>query len=406
MALKKKLVTHRRKPRIWLLAIWLVLVGCNLGVERPVPTIFIDPDEIATIVAATLEAQLAQAAPTATESLPDILPHSVYFLSPADGIRQVWRLAADGVSLTQISRENELVSAFDVSLDGRVALVSSNRLVLLSADGAERSVLVDGSDSNPDDADYNYRQSLSAPRFAPDGRRLAYALDGIHLFDLTSSADQHILANRLDESNFGTRPEELFFPESWSPDGRNLLVAIGYLEGGSLTLVDPETGALTPFQATGILCCQAQWAPDSASILLASPTLGLIDPGFWRYDAQSGAETVLLAGVEEDATFNFAGWPMQTTAGELFYFYTSTAGIPEGELPLFMVRSPLESPDQREQVRADSFLVREALWAENGSLALLVPATQGGAGPLTLARSDGSPLQILSVDALQIRWGP
>jgi hypothetical protein len=158
--------------------------------------------------------------------------------------------------------------------------------------------------------------------------------------------------------------------------------------------------------ASGILCCQLSWAPDSGSILVASPYLGLVSPGLWRYDANTGAEGILVAGSEEAGAFEFVGWPLQLPNGELLYFYASTAEVPEGDVPLLMLRSDPDAASGRHQLRPESFSILEALWAEDGSLAIIRQASGGAGAQVVLARSDGSPLKVLLNEAWELRWGP
>jgi hypothetical protein len=181
---------------------------------------------------------------------------------------------------------------------------------------------------------------------------------------------------------------------------------MSYLEAGSLAIYDIARSELIALTNSQIVCCHSQWAPDSGSILVASPFIGLIEPGLWRYDANTGNESVVINGSDADSVFHFVGWPLQLESGELSYFYTSVVGFPDGDSPLLMLKSDADGQSNRRQLRADSFIVREALWAMDASLALIVQSQQGPSGPLVLAKADGSPLLILANNAQQLRWGP
>jgi len=375
----------------------------------------IDQDILASVVAATLQAETIQGgesgeAITDNDELAEasLLPHSVFYLKSTEGIRQVWRMEPDGIEQHVVSPSNADISAYDVSpVDGSVAYVSENRLYLISAEGQEIRVLIDASSANKEADDYYYRNVISSPRFSGDGRTLAYGLNGIWLFDLDSGSSVHLLENTLEESDpTYIYPLELYFPESWSPDSENLLISVAYLEAGTLAFMNPEDGQMTALNSSGIVCCQSRWAPDNGSVLVASPYIGLIEPGLWRYDAATGAESIIIEGSDADSVFSFAGWPLQVSNGDIYYFYTSTAGFPDGDIPLLMVSSGPDGESERQQLRADSLIVREALWADDGSLALVVQSQQGTSGPLVLAKIDGSPLLILANEAEQLRWGP
>jgi len=140
---------------------------------------------------------------------------------------------------------------------------------------------------------------------------------------------------------------------------------------------------------------------------VASPYFGLIEPGAWRYDAQTGASTGLL-DARDEGLFHFAGWPLYLAGGSLTYFYASSAEAPQGDVPLYMVTGGLDG-NQRIQLRPDAFSnLAEVLWAEDGLLALVVQVGPDGgqAGSVLLAASDGRQLELLLDDARMLRWGP
>ena len=398
---------------ILLILLSLALAACAPSGPPAAPTL--DAAELATIVAATLSAEPppANATPSATPSpeVEGILPTAVYFLSDRGGSMQVWRLASDGETLRQLTEAEDGVDSLDVAADGQVAYVSGNQLWLRGVDG-DNKLLVDGSAADPDSESFHYTQRISAPRFAPEGKRLAYALNGVHLLDLDSGEDQQLLINQLNgNDNDFVFPEELYSPEAWSPDGSRLLVSIAYVEGGSLGVLQPGGAqGLVRFDAEGVICCQVAWAADSARVLVASPYAGIVTSGLWAYDAVSGAESALLDASDPDGGLHFAGWP-QATSEDLYYFYASSAGVQEGDVPLFMVRNQLGDLGDQEQLRPESFSIREALWAPDGSLALILEnpilvAEGVTGGTILLVRADGGPAQPLADQAHDMRWGP
>ena len=115
-----------------------------------------------------------------------------------------------------------------------------------------------------------------------------------------------------------------------------------------------------------------------------------------------------MGGTAEGGSSGFVGWPLQQTSGELFYFYANLEEFsPDGGLPLVMMRG---SPDgsHREAVRPEAFHIVEALWAPDGSLALVVQPGDGADRQVLLARIDGSPLQVLieGEGISHLAWGP
>lgn len=353
-------------------------------------------------------APLAQ--PTNTAA-PALLPHSLYFLSNRSGSQQVWRLDADGIGLHQITAESIPVDSYDVSrMDGTVAYVTGNQLYLINSDGSQRRLLVDNSAADADANYFYYTQAISAPRFSPNGETLAYAHNGVWVFEMATNQAAQLLTNQLEIFDDGSvQANELYFPEQWAPDNARLLISVAQGEGGTLAVLDPGSDpSLTRFDSLGLFCCQAAWAPDTSSVIVASPYLGLVDAGLWRYDAGTGAQTTLLETVSADL-YQFAGWPSQAANGDLYYFYTSSADIPEGDQPMYMVHTGSDGNSGREQLRSEGFSLVDALWAEDGSLALIIQigaVGSGNSGPVMLAFSDGRQLIGLLDEAHQLRWGP
>lgn len=390
-------------PRLALVSSLLIFAGaCNYPTATPVTT-----QEIVTAVVGTLTAEASRVPqPTAA---PDILPHSLYFLSERGGSAQVWRLERDGMTTAQLTDEPSGVDDFDVSpSDGTLAYVSGNQMFVMESDG-QPTLLLDNHAASVDLPDYYYNQLIKAPRFSSDGSILAYALDGIFFYHLDNGKTEHILPNELDTRDDGSvLAKELYIPLEWSPDGAQLLIDIAHGEGSLLAVLHPGGDPLlTRLQANGSFCCQVAWAPDSRSVLVASPYLGLVDSGFWRYDARTGGETTLIDSFSE-GLYNFAGWPLQLDDGNLIYFYTSSTEIPEGDVGFFVVRSTADAVSNRNQLRPESFNLHEALWSEDGSLVLVVQNSPDGGrnGPVVLVYSDGRPLQGLLDDARQLKWGP
>jgi Tol biopolymer transport system component len=345
--------------------------------------------------------------PTPTPA-PALLPHSLYFLSARSGSPQVWRLERDGATFAQLTDEAEAVLSFDVSpADGGIAYVTGNQIYLLNADGSGRRLLVDNAAADAGEDGFYYSRVVAAPRFSADGMLLAYGYDGVWVYDFATGQALQVLQNEIEFDGDEATPVELYEPISWAPDSGQLLVSVSTPQGSTLAVWDAQANELIRFDSEDLLCCQAAWAPDSRSLLLASATLGIVEPGLWRYDARTGAQVVLIETASGEA-YNFAAWPLQLPNGDLQYFYNSTAELPEGDLPLYIVHSATDGTSGRSQVRSEAFTVREALWAEDGSLVLVVqPVTVGGeSGPVVLAFMDGRPLQALLDEGYALRWGP
>lgn len=370
-----------------LLLISLSLVACTYPTSQP--------------AAATLPpAPSATPPPTAA---PRLLPHALYFLSERGGNQALWRLAPDGMTLEQLTPDGETVDEFDVAANGLVVFRIQNRILRYN-DGDRAQILVDNASADPSAADFAYLEAVRTPRLAPNGATLAYAQGGLWLFDLASGNALRVLENVVEMDGDELVPVELYSPVAWAPSGLQLLVSIASPQGSGLGIWDARSATLTRLQGEAVLCCQAAWAPDSAGLLLASSALGLVEPGLWRFEASTGEARPLIEAHTGEA-YHFVAWPLQLPNGDLQYFYASSVDVPESDLPLYMVRSAADGAGSRSQVRDDAFSIREALWAPDGSLALVVQNATGSAGPIVLAHSDGRPLQVLVDFGYGLRWG-
>jgi hypothetical protein len=359
-----------------------------------------DPEIVATAVAATL----APSPPVATPAPGEVmLPHSLLYLSARSGSQQVWRLERDGATQSQVTGEDGGVSYFAVSpVDGSVAFVTNNQLYLVDADGGNRRLLVDNT-ADAQASDFAYRTRISDPKFSPNGRYLAYAFNGLWILDTSNNQAVHLLENDLVEGD----PERIYAPVKWAPNSVQLLIGITSADSSSLAFVNPGEDPLLTELDVQNLCCHANWSPDSASILVASPFDGLIEAGLWRYEALSGDVTELIAA-ETDGLYEFAGWPVELPGGSLQYFYASSAELGAADVPLYMVSSGSNGVDGRALVRQEPFAnIGEALWAPDGSLALIVQRRpEGGAGGAVLvAFASDRQLQLLMDDGHAMQWG-
>ena len=339
------------------------------------------------------------------------LPRSLYFLDgPAEGA-QVWRLDTDGITQVQITQEEAGVDDFAVSpADGSLAFVSNNQLFLQDGDGQNRRLVADDSQVDKEGEDYAFRGFIEAPVFSPDGRTLAYAFDGLHLYDLAGGEDEHVLTNL---GNLLGEPfvfaKESYFPGPWSPDGSRLLIIMGYFEGSTLAVMDRDAEEpFTRLWSNGPVCCLFSWATDGRSVLVANPHFTRNAPGLWRYDAETGEEAVVVAGLVEDGSHDYVGWPHQLASGDLVYFHVNLVRFsPDVGIPLVMVRSRPDGSN-RTQVRPEEFHIIDALWAEDGSLAVISQPSGDDGRQVVQARTDGSPLQVM-IERERIRglaWGP
>ena len=417
------------RPFIAFLVLGVVALACDLPIPVPVTppsgataTPPFSPDQVGTAVAMTLTAAVpGDAEPTATGPVvpppggTTLLPHTFYYLGvDSAGLTQVFRIEPDGVTQRQITSEPLTVNDYDVSrIDGSVAYVANNQLILVNADGSNRRLLVDG---GPVDPNNPFISTISAPVFSPDGQTLAFSYQGLRVYTFSTSDSELILENQIDDVGGGLYvPRELYSPERYSPDGTKLLITLGYYEGASSAIYFPGTNELVRLEGGegALICCDdTEWSSDNTSVYAASPTMGMLSSGLWRVDAATGEVTTLLPGDAGGGNYNVADEAYLAPDGQL-YFLFATVSAPEGIItrsPLQPVRSAPDAVTGRAPLGSETFpLLNEALWAPDASFLVVVTAPspeiyQGG--ETRVVYFDGRPGVVLTPSAQQMKWGP
>jgi len=404
------------RPLLVLLTLTFAAFACTLPFAIPQPS----GDPVATVVAATLQAltPTASGGESPTTAPAGLLPHSLYFLNnDSAGVAQVYRLEADGKTVRQITFEPSAVGAYDVSqVDGSVAYVANNQLLLIDANGADRRVLVDG---GPVDENNPFVSSVNEPAFSPDGETIAYWHKGLNLYAVSPEVNNLVLENVVSDPISGAPvPGELYFPQKYSPDGSKLLitVAIPNSDGISAGIYYPATDSLVRLSgAEGArLCCGEQaWSPDGSALFDANASLGFLSTGLWRVDAASGNVTTLLPSEAGDGNYNFADEPYVAPDGQLYFFF-ATAPAPDGfadNATLQIVRSAADGVSGRTVLRPETFeTLNEALWAPDASFVITAKAPTDSVyagGVIELYYADATKSMISLVPfGQQLKWGP
>ena len=298
----------------------LVLSACAspTGVGTPQPS---SSDQVATIVAATM-----QAFPSNTPVLPDeLLPHTLYYLGKDGRLTQVYRIERDGKTVTQLTFEPNGVDGYDVlPVDGTLAFIADNQLSLVNADGSNRRVLVDGGPTRYENDPRIFKDPLLNPVFSPDGQTIAYSHrhKGEILYNVASGVSKLAIE---DDIYTGCSPV------SYSPDGTKLLVKLGHWEApASHAVYSPETDALVrPSGVTDDYCCSDHrapvWSPDSSSFYgvcsIQEPT-GYQFGEVWKVDAGNGAVIGMsFSSFEGHETLYLPVEPYFAPDGQLYFFF-------------------------------------------------------------------------------------
>ena len=387
----------------------ILIAACNIPAANS-GTQPASNDQVATVVALTLQASTPDPE-TPSDSL---LPHTLYFLgTDAAGLTQVFQLERDGKTQKQVTSEGVNVGNYGVSpVDGSVAYVVNNQLLLINADGSNRRLLVDGGsvdENNP------FLNNITNPVFSPNGQTLAYGYKGLNLYSLSAGTSNLVIENQIDDNIGGGLlfPTELYWPERYSPDGSKLLITLGYYEGASAAIYDPASGGLVRLSGAegALICCDAmEWSADGTGVYSASPAAGMFNSGLWRVDPSSGAGTTLFTSNFDSSSFLYADEPYLAPDGQLYFFFAESTDELNSRTPLQLVRSAPDGVTGRTVLRPETFeLMNEALWAPDASFVVVAfantPDTYQG-GRAEIVYLDGRPNVVLAQFAQQLKWGP
>jgi WD40 repeat protein len=334
-----------------------------------------------TWVAASVEAHLAQE-PTRTDppvdtpepilteepepievvsSVKPLLPAPLYFLSMQSGSWQIWRIEMNGGFARMVTDLPAPVLDFDISpADGRLAYVSGNDLYIANPDGSSPQRVVDGEDVDPDRG-HNPSLSVASPRWSPDGRELAYSLNGVNVMTLETGAVRTLITNQVSEADKFINWRS-YFPVYWSPDGNYIATQIGFYEGTGLTVLPAAGGA--PLVEELFFCCDITPAEDPGSFYIASAAYGYGDPGMWKVEWATG-EVTRLTEEQPDFSNLIAYSHPRLRDGELYFVmaqerYSALARTTPADL-------------QNVEILVDApYSPLEALWSPDASLLVVI----------------------------------
>jgi hypothetical protein len=350
-----------------------------------------------------------QATTTIEPGTPSLLPHSLYFLAPGtNGKDQIWRMDKNGSGITELTSESNGVEGYDFSeSSGLLAYLTNNRIVIADREGKIISILIEGSPNDGKDIWY-VTQRVSSPLWSPDGSQISYGYNGLNLVNPDGSNLRLLLQNKFKTLEGDLIiVEEVYGPAAWSPDGKKLLLNIGYYEGGSKGLISLSDNSLLRFTG-GDLCCSSVWLPDGSRIITTGAAYA---PGsdMWAYDTSNGAGFQLIPMQATDGKFNYVDFPF-AYGSDIYFGFTSYDTEMQQNSPLTLSRIPLNNPTEKVSLRLDSQNLLELLWAPEASLAIGVLPSPGetgyaGHGPVVLIYLDDRPIQALTPDGHYLRWG-
>jgi len=284
-------------------------------------------------------------------------------------------------------------------------------LLSVNADGSDRRVLVDGGavdENNP------FTSKLNRPVFSPNGQTIAYGHKGLNFYAISTGVSNRVIENQWDDFGGGQLiPQELYWPEKYSPDGSKLLITLGYYEGASAAIYYPSGNALVRLTGAegALICCdETEWSADGSTFHSASRSSGMFNSGLWRVDPASGAVTTLFTSNYDTGSFNYADDPYLAPDGSLYFFFAAANSEFNSRTPLQLVRSAPDGVTGRTALRPDTFeLMNEALWAPDASFVVVAFAPIQDiyfGGKAEIVYLDGRPNVTLAAFAQQMKWGP
>lgn len=350
---------------------------------------------------------------TLTQNIDTKLPAPLYYLREG----QIWRMSKDCQLQTQITHETADIKWFDVSpVQSTLVYISNNSLILSDPDGESRNVLLKGQDLPSID---NLLQAMNdrrliemriaSPVWSPDGQRIAYIHNGLNVIDV---ATRSIVREHPNEtiSESGSPANRLVITSllSWSPDARHLAVMTyrypltsRYQQHLSLKTI---AGPLTELAEGNIFT--SAWKPDSSEFLFANAQAGG-NCSLACHNLMTGQSRCLGEDIPARRAF-FYSYPVYSTTGDILVF-VGQSDSPANTPITFNLSRIRHDGYGRVTLQQDCIEIQSALWAADGSGAIVITESPAGAHSSNTAgwlAADGrSIVPIPIVGATLCRWG-
>ena len=349
-----------------------------------------------------------------------VLPAPLHFLRGW----QIWRVTRDCATLHEVTHEPTPVTDFDVSpADGALVYVTDNQLIHTDERGENRQALVVGPSLPPVDGyltSLNDRSHISGrvatPRWSLDGERIGYVHNGLKVISLPSSEVQSLRPNdpvperSPEQRDEGYEGPLLFMSVvAWSPNSLHLLAEAYRYPLSSLydRLVTVKTLAEGRLPLFSCGPCHFVWSADSQYFYMANPSEGG-SAALMRYAMEAGQSTHRGLDVPARSAYFYA-YPHLPNPDQVYYFMATTPDPWEPPEAFRMYRGPAAGWGGPALLREDRWPIETALWARDGSGALVATSSAANRVPadtLVWLPVDGGPAIALPIrGARRLRWG-
>lgn len=251
------------------------------------------------------------------------------------------------------------------------------------------------------------REFLSSPEFSPDGRFLVYTADdhgrsiNLHLLDLATGASTPL-----------TTGTDVNIEPAWAPDGRRLAYVTtapnGYFNVVVMAIDEGRPGAVTPvttdhrfgrprlyFGDVDVHLSPA-WSPDGSELLLVSNRgIPLGSGGIWRVPVQPDAMASPRARLVHKEETLYRTRPAWSPDGRRFVYASHLGGQYTN---LFVLPADGGEPYKLTFGEHDTFLPR---WSPDGEWIAAI-SNAGGLPQLTLLKTWGGEQRLVPVT--EKRW--
>ncbi len=282
------------------------------------------------------------------------LPKDLYYLaSTGPDFNQIFRLAKDGKTVTQITKEGPFtISYYDISpVDGTIVYVLGNQIITVDRNGENRQVLFKGIGAI----------EIGRLQWSPDGKTILYQIrgDGFYLHTVATGKNTFLLSKGVD-TNFIAFP-----PTRFSPDSKKFVISYlsTYPFGAIYNIAEKKVTKISEiaFPREAVCIGGITWTSLDSFLCSSGSAVVEIPPGLWRINANTGAVETLIG--PSSNPWKLVALPWQSAPNKLQYLYSE----PGQGTDFLLVSSDLDGITNRVALRPEKFSLSTAIWTPDHS---------------------------------------